>query len=208
MKILTMILGNVGVNSYIVYDENSKEAILIDPGDEASEVLKVLAKYKLDLKYIVNTHGHADHIGANSEIAEKLNVPIAIHKDDEEMLYDPNLNLSSTGYMGREIISPKASILLEEGDCIKFGDLSFKVIHIKGHTKGGICLFGNGILFSGDNLFYSSIGRADLPGGSMADLVADLKEKVLTLPKDTVVYPGHGEPTTIEYEKIFNPFLK
>ena len=175
-------------NCYIIYDEQSLEGIIVDPGDEADRILKAVQKLNLTIKYIVNTHGHADHIGANKQLG-------------------PQLNLSISGYMGRVIISQPADILLHENDIISFGNCQFKVIHTPGHTPGGICLVGENIVVSGDSLFAGSIGRTDFPTGSMTDLVSSLKTKILTLDPKMHVFPGHGGPSVIEWEKQNNPYL-
>lgn len=207
MKIVTLIVGPIMENCYIVYDEQSLEGIIVDPGDEADRILATVNKLKLSIKYIVNTHAHADHIGANKELEEKLQVKLAVHADDANMLIDPQLNLSVAGYMGRIIVSQPADILLHEGDIISFGKCEFKVIHTPGHTPGGICLVGEGVVMSGDSLFAGSIGRTDFPTGSMTDLVSSLKAKILTLNPQTKVYPGHGAMTVIGWEKQNNPYL-
>lgn len=208
MKIKALTVGPIMENCYILYDEKTLDAIIIDPGDEADRILSVVQKLNLRVKYIVNTHGHADHIGANGELLRSLpGAKLAIHADDAAMLTDPSLNLSISGYMGRTIISPPADIILHEGDTIDFGSCSLKVIHTPGHTPGGICLVGEGVVMSGDSLFEGSIGRTDLPGGSMRDLVAALKKKILVLDPDLKVYPGHGGPTEIGFERNTNPYL-
>ncbi len=208
MKIQALTVGPIMENCYILYDEKTLDGIIIDPGDDADKILQIVNRLKLQIKYIVNTHGHADHIGANSELLAKLpTAKLAIHPDDAPMLTDTGLNLSNCGYMGREIISPPADILLHEGDTVSFGNCHLKVIHTPGHTPGGICLVGEGVVMSGDSLFAGSIGRTDLPGGSMTDLIQNLKAKILPLNPAYKVYPGHGGATTIGYEAQTNPYL-
>lgn len=207
MKIKALVVGPIMENCYILYDENTLEGIIVDPGDDADKILDAINTLKLNIKYIVNTHGHADHIGANKELGEVLHAPLAIHADDQAMLTSPTLNLSECGYMGRPIVSQDADNILAEGDIIQFGNCSLKVIHTPGHTPGGICLVGEGAVVSGDSLFAGSIGRTDFPTGSMTDLVHNLKTKILTLDENLKVYPGHGGPTTIGYEKTSNPYL-
>lgn len=207
MKIVSLTVGPIMENCYIIYDEQSLEGIIVDPGDEAGRILETVHNLNLTIKYIVNTHGHADHIGANKELGEKLQAKLAIHADDAAMLTDPQLNLSVAGYMGRIIISQPADILLHEKDIISFGNCSFKVIHTPGHTPGGICLVGEGIVISGDSLFAGSIGRTDFPTGSLTDLVSSLKEKIMTLDPSMQVFPGHGGTSVIGWEKQNNPYL-
>ena len=207
MKIVSLTVGPIMENCYIIYDEQSLEGIIVDPGDEADRILETVHNLNLTIKYIINTHGHADHIGANKELGEKLQAKLAIHADDAAMLTDPQLNLSVAGYMGRIIISQPADILLHEKDIISFGNCRFKVIHTPGHTPGGICLVGEGIVISGDSLFAGSIGRTDFPTGSLTDLVSSLKEKIMTLDPAMQVFPGHGGTSVIGWEKQNNPYL-
>lgn len=207
MKIVSLTVGPIMENCYIIYDEQSLEGIIVDPGDEAGRILETVHNLNLTIKYIVNTHGHADHIGANKELGEKLQAKLAIHANDAAMLTDPQLNLSVAGYMGRIIISQPADILLHEKDIISFGNCRFKVIHTPGHTPGGICLVGEGIVISGDSLFAGSIGRTDFPTGSLTDLVSSLKEKIMTLDPAMQVFPGHGGTSVIGWEKQNNPYL-
>ena len=204
MKIKALVVGPIMENCYILHDEQTLEGIIVDPGDEATSILNVVDNLKLHIKYIVNTHGHADHIGANKELGLALKAKLAI---DACMLTDPHLNLSENGYMGRPIISQPADIILHEGDIISFGNCNLKVIHTPGHTPGGICLVGEGVVMSGDSLFAGSIGRTDFPTGSMTDLISNLKAKILTLDENLTVFPGHGGATTIAYEKQINPYL-
>ena len=207
LKIVTLVVGPIMENCYIIYDEKSLEGIIVDPGDEADRILTAVKNLNLTIKYIVNTHAHADHIGANKEIGEKLKAKLAVHADDTAMLTDPQRNLSVAGYMGRLIISQPADILLHEGDIIVFGNCEFKVVHTPGHTPGGICLVGENVVISGDSLFAGSIGRTDFPTGSMTDLISSLKEKIMTLDPNMQVFPGHGGTTNIGWEKQNNPYL-
>ena len=207
LKIVTLVVGPIMENCYIIYDEKSLEGIIVDPGDEADRILTAVKNLNLTIRYIVNTHAHADHIGANKEIGEKLKAKLAVHADDAAMLTDPQLNLSVAGYMGRLIISQPADILLHEGDIIVFGNCEFKVVHTPGHTPGGICLVGENVVISGDSLFAGSIGRTDFPTGSMTDLISSLKEKIMTLDPNMQVFPGHGRTTNIGWEKQNNPYL-
>lgn len=207
MKIKALVVGPIMENCYVLYDEQTLDAIIVDPGDDADKIIQLVNKLDLKVKYIVNTHGHADHIGANKELGEAFHAPLAIHEADKAMLTSPSLNLSECGYMGRPIISQDADIILHEGDIISFGNCNLKVVHTPGHTPGGICLVGKNVVMSGDSLFAGSIGRTDFPTGSLSDLVFNLKTKILPLDESYDVYPGHGGPTTIAYEKMANPYL-
>jgi glyoxylase-like metal-dependent hydrolase (beta-lactamase superfamily II) len=158
------------------------------------------------LKYIINTHGHIDHIACNNLLKAKTKALLLIHRLDADMLVDANKNFSS--FMGKVICSPPADKLLEEGDEISLGTLNLIVIHTPGHTPGGISLVSNNMVFSGDTLFAGGIGRTDLPGGSYPDLIKSIKEKLLILGDDKTIYPGHGPDSTIGEERRTNPYLK
>ena len=199
------LLPEFGTNTYLVWDEVSKEAILIDPANVSEELLSFIHKKSLVCKYILNTHGHADHIAGNSFFKEHLNVPLLIHEEDSAMLQNAKQNLSS--YIGNDLISPKADLLLHDGDELSLGNELGKIIHTPGHTIGGICIQFSQYLFSGDTLFAESIGRTDFPNGSLKELKKSIQQKLFTLPDETIVLPGHGESTTIEKEKIENPFV-
>ncbi len=207
MEIFKMEVGEIGTNCYLVYDEETKVGIIIDPGDNGKELLAEVEKRQLKIKYVVNTHGHWDHIGANDEVCAATGAKLLIHEDDAACLGEPSLNMS--GMLSRKSSTRAADILLKEGDTVEFGDLSLEVIHTPGHTRGGICLYGAAqhVLFSGDTLFQFSIGRTDFPGGSYTDLIKNIKEKLLILPDDTIVCPGHGPVTKIETEKKRKSFL-
>jgi len=184
--------------------------MIVDPGDEAERIASVVEREDLQVKLILNTHGHADHIAANAALKARFaDAPLAIHSFDAAMLEDPQANLSA--FFGFAITSPRADRTLADGDIVKLGREQFSVIHIGGHSPGSICLLahvdGNGILFSGDTLFAGGIGRTDFPGGDLRELVTGIKEKLLSLDPETLVYPGHGPTTTIGEEARTNPFL-
>jgi glyoxylase-like metal-dependent hydrolase (beta-lactamase superfamily II) len=216
MKIETLIVGPLDVGCYILTDKGD-EAVIIDPGGDADKIIKLLKKHGLKPRYLINTHGHGDHIGGNKALKEHFpEMKICIHEEDEEMLTNPFKNLSALGgFQSKDYIlkSPPADVPLKEGDRIPLGGIRLEVLHTPGHTPGGICLLSRSgdnqpdVLFSGDSLFQGSIGRTDFPGGNYNALIKSLKEKVLTLKEDTVVYPGHGPSTTIGYEKRNNPYL-
>ncbi len=205
MRIKTLVVGPIDVNCHILWDADTKEAIVVDPGGHPERILAEIKKDGLTVKAVVNTHGHSDHIGANDDICEATGAKLMIHKDDSPMLGDPRANLSA--YMGLKITSRPADEYLADGDEVKFGNITMKVLHTPGHSAGGICLYGAGALISGDTLFYGSIGRTDFPGGSLTTLVSGIKEKLLSLPDDTRVFTGHGPGTTIGDEKMINPYL-
>jgi len=199
-------VGPIMANCFIVGCENTKEAVVIDPGDDADRILMELAKSEFKVKYLINTHGHFDHVGANKRMKEVTGAELAIHPDDEHMLEELSRSATMFGLSAEN--SPPADILLNEGDEVKFGELTLKVIHTPGHSMGGICLYTKGHLFAGDTLFAGSIGRTDLPGGDYDTLISSIKEKLLHFDESTVVYTGHGPETTIGNEKRMNPFLR
>ncbi len=205
MKIESFTNGMFAENCYIAIDEAANEAVIIDPGSQPQDILNWIADADCIVKYVLNTHGHSDHIGANTAVCDKFGVKLGIHPLDAPMLTDSKLNLSI--YSGDAVLSKKADFFLNENDIITFGNSKLKVVHTPGHSPGGICLAGEKIIFSGDSLFAESIGRTDLPGGSMSDLVSSLKEKIMTLSEDIAVYPGHGPATTIGHEKKYNPYV-
>lgn len=206
MKIVRIPAGIYGANSYIVYSENTRDAIIIDPGGDAEILLENIKEKDLNLKYILLTHGHGDHIGAVEEIKNKLKTKLLIHKDDVEMIKDPEINLSSI--MGTGGISLEPDQVLEDGDKVEFGDLEIDVVHTPGHTRGGVCLKIEDHLFTGDTLFKGSIGRTDLKGGDYDALMDSINKKILVLDDNIIVLPGHGEISNIGNEKMTNPYLR
>lgn len=204
LKVIRFVVGGFGTNSYLLLNENNK-GFIIDPGANGKEILEYIKENKIDLDGIILTHGHGDHIGAVPLIVKELNIPVYIHSLDSKMLADSYLNL--TGGMGMNPVNIKADNLLEDGSEIHLEDKTIKAIHTPGHTPGGICLYVDNILFSGDTLFELSIGRTDFPGGDYGQIINSINS-LMVLPEDTVVYPGHGAETTLGYEKKMNPFLK
>ena len=206
MILKTLVTGPFATNCYILGSESSREGMIIDPGDEAREILKSVEDLGLDIKVIVLTHGHLDHIGALKEVAEATGAEVAIHRSDAEPLQGQYHSLGAMFGLAYPVPSPPER-LLEEGDTLDIGELRFSVLYTPGHTPGGICLLGEGVVFTGDTLFNSGIGRTDLPGGSYTELMNSIHDKLMALPDDTVVYPGHGPGSTIGAERRSNPFL-
>lgn len=188
-------------NCYIVKDEETEETMVIDPGGEINKIIEMLDILNTKLKYIYLTHCHADHIGAVTELKNKKGGKILIHRDDAEGLNDENINLSQCINMGE--IELEADSRIDDGDLIHLGDLEFKVIHTPGHTKGGSSLYceKEELLFSGDTLFRGAWGRTDLPTSSFEDIISSITNKLLVLPDETIVYPGHGKSTLIKEER-------
>ncbi|GAB6181977.1 MBL fold metallo-hydrolase [Desulfotomaculum defluvii] len=205
MIIETLPVGNMEANCHIIGCEETRKAIVVDPGEEADRIQARLNKLNLKAEAIVLTHGHVDHIGALGELKELTGAKVMIHTQDGEMLTNPKKNLSA--WMGYQMSFQPAERLLEDGDTIEVGKITLEVLHTPGHTPGGICLKAGKDLFSGDTLFAQSIGRSDFPGGSHTTLIRSIKNKLLVLPEDTKVYTGHGPATTIGLEKRHNPFL-
>ncbi len=199
------LLESFETNTYLVYDEESKEAILIDPAAPSEQLKLFIEDMQLNLVHIFNTHGHGDHIGGNEYFHKIFNAPIGIHDFDSQMLIDSALNMSD--FMYTPIISPTASLLMRERYNFTLGDNAVEIIHTPGHTRGGMVIYCKPYLFSGDTLFNQSVGRTDLPGGDSRQLIESIKKKIYVLPDETIVFPGHGPSTTIGAEKKDNPFV-
>ena len=206
MILQTLLVGPLGVNCYILADETTREAMVVDPGGNARDILNALQHHRLKVTAIVNTHAHFDHILALNEIRATTHAPFMLHADEVPVLAAAKASAASFG-MG---ISPPAPAdrLLKDGDTVVVGALLFKVLHTPGHTPGGICLLEEKNVFVGDTLFQGSIGRTDFPGGDYATLMSSIRDKLLPLADDTIVYPGHGTSTTIGEEKQLNPFVR
>lgn len=202
MRIDIIPVGHMQANCYVVSSLETHNAILIDPGDEYGTIKGFLEKKKLAAKFIVHTHGHIDHIQADNE----FNLPIYVHKGDLQLLAEPEKNLSS--FFGSSFKVKLAPKTVTDMETLVLDDLKLQVLHTPGHTPGGICLRSDKAVFTGDTLFAGSIGRTDFPGASQDELLKSIQEKLLNLPDNTIIYPGHGPASTIGREKKMNPFLR
>lgn len=205
MKVLRIITGDYQANCYIAYCKETLEGIIIDPGAEPEKILDLVEKNRIDIKFIVLTHGHGDHIGGVERIKEELGLGLYIHEDDKELLEDSSKNLSNIMSVGA--VQLEADKLIKDGDILEFGHQKAQVIHTPGHTRGGICLKIGEHLFTGDTLFKGSVGRSDLYGGDHVTLINSIKNKLLVLNGHMKVWPGHGDASTINEEKLYNPYL-
>jgi glyoxylase-like metal-dependent hydrolase (beta-lactamase superfamily II) len=199
----------MAVFAYLVGDTVTGDALVIDPADNTKEIIAEAQKNKLRINYIINTHGHVDHIGGNAEMQKLTGAKIIVHEDDAIMLTStPSMMLKMFGAKQ----SPPADILVKDGDIISVGNVALKVIHTPGHSPGGMCLYTHGYVFSGDTLFVEAVGRTDLLGGSWQVMYKSIQERLFSLPDDTKVMPGHNygrTPTsTIGHEKKNNPSVR
>lgn len=207
LQINSFMLGSIMTNGYYIYKEGGSECIFVDPGDSGDKVAQRLLSEGLSVKHILLTHGHYDHIMGVPALKEASGALVYACEDEREMLNDPRLNLSR--FDGRPL-SLEADRYLKDGEELELCGLKLRVITTPGHTKGGCCyhFYEDDVLISGDSLFEESIGRTDFEGGDMFALLRSIKSKLYTLPGDTAVYPGHGNPTSIKHEIKYNPYCK
>ena len=205
MEIKTIITGQIEENCYLVCDEN-KHCMVIDPGDDYQHILKTIKENELLVETIVLTHGHYDHVGAVNEIKQETGARVIAHEDEKELIAKSDMSLSR--YVDPDFPIPAVDGYVKEGDVISVGNLSFTVMHTPGHTQGGMCLYREGILFSGDTIFQGTLGRWDFPTGNLSKLIHSITRRIFTLPDDTVIYSGHGEKTTVGAEKEHNEVLR
>jgi hydroxyacylglutathione hydrolase len=203
--IKNLAVGPIMANCYILGCEETKLAAVIDPGDDADKILMVIAEAALTAKYIINTHGHFDHVSANRRMKEVSGADLLIHSLDAPMLSDLSAAASAWGLSSEN--SPPPDRTIDDGDEIQVGTITLTVMHTPGHTPGGISLHTDGAVFVGDTLFAGSVGRTDFPGGDFGVLKASIQEKLFMLDDDVTVYPGHMGITTIGQEKRSNPFV-
>jgi hydroxyacylglutathione hydrolase len=201
-------VGNFSVFAYLLGGDGGGDGLVIDPAGEVERIIALADKQRITIRYIVNTHAHVDHVMGNEEMKRKTRAKIIIHEEDAPLL--TRIPRSMLAMFGGQP-SPPADQTVKEGDLIGVGDLTLKVLHTPGHTPGGMCLHSDNIVFTGDTLFVGSVGRTDLPGSSWPAMLQSIKSKLLTLPDETIVYPGHhygpAPTSTIKNERLYNPFL-
>lgn len=206
MEVIKKSLGQMGTNCYVIWDEITLEAAVVDPGFEDQQICDIIGEHKLKVKYILLTHGHFDHLGGVNQIKQLTGAKVLIHENDAECLLDPRRNLSALA--GMAMVLAPADGYLKENEKVTLGETAIQVIHTPGHSKGGVCLLVENQLIAGDTLFNTSIGRTDFADGDLSELLNGIETKLFVLDDDTIVLPGHGGNTTIGYEKMNNPFLK
>ncbi len=206
MIVNVLVVGPIGANCLILGCEKTRKAVVVDPGDEGDKILGRLAKDKLTVEKIINTHGHFDHVGGNRRLKDVTGAEILIHEKDAPML--GYLKEMAMSFGMRMENSPPADRFIKDGDIITFGEEKLKVLHTPGHSEGGVSLVADDFVIAGDTLFQGSIGRTDLPGGDYDTLIRSIKTKLLPLGDSMKVYTGHGPATLIGSEKRFNPFLR
>ncbi len=208
MILKTIVVGPYGTNCYIVGSESTKRGMIIDPGAEPKNIMNAVDKLGLSIVWIVVTHSHFDHIGAIKAVRDATGAKVALYESDGEGVHQAIFQALGSVLSGSGSKPAKPDTLLKDGDVIDIDDLHFTVLHTPGHTHGGISLVGHGVVFSGDTLFNLGIGRTDLPGGSHKQLMDSIYKKLMVLPDETVVFPGHGPETTIGDERRMNSFLR
>jgi hydroxyacylglutathione hydrolase len=209
MEIVQTLVGHMEVFCYLVYDDDSREGILIDPAGDENLLLELLKEKGIKLRYIVNTHGHADHTCGNAHLRRQTGALIVMHSLDDAFFRKPEMVgwARSMGFPP----SPPADVKVQDGDELTFGEVTMRFLHTPGHTPGGCCILIDGHLFTGDTLFVGAVGRTDLPGASLELLLESLKTKILPLPPETVIWPGHDygdrSRSTLRHEMETNPYI-
>ena len=206
LRVEQYVVGEVMTNCYFAVNEDTMEVLVIDPGDGAKYLAEKIREKNLIPKAVLLTHGHFDHAGAAGELAEEFKIPVYAEEHEKETLHDPGVNLS--GMIGKRE-TYHADEFVKDGDIISLAGFTITVMFTPGHTKGGCCFYfeDEQALFSGDTLFHDSVGRTDFPGGSASVLLKSIQDKLMPLPGQVNVYPGHNDTTTIGWERQYNPFL-
>lgn len=203
----TIVVGPLGVNCFILGDKQSKEGVVVDPGADCEMILESVARFGIKVTYVINTHGHFDHVGCNRQLKEQTGAELLIHQGDQALLSMASRSAQKYGLKVED--SPVPSRYLTDGMTLEFGRRCIEVLHTPGHTQGGCCLYlaNEKLLISGDTLFAESVGRTDLPGGDHDQLISSIKTKLMPLPDETIVWPGHGPSSTIGTERRRNPYI-
>ena len=207
MNLRTIVVGPFQVNCFLYWNENSGDGVIIDPGAEESRITAAIDEAGFIPRAVLLTHGHGDHIAAVAAIMKQYQIPLYVGRGEEELLANPSANVSAL--IGQPIVAPKADHVVGDEETVRVGSIMLTALATPGHTPGGLCYLDEkrGLLFCGDTLFYGSIGRTDLPGGSFETLIDSIQKKILTLPDEVVCYTGHGPETTVGAERANNPFL-
>jgi hydroxyacylglutathione hydrolase len=209
VKIEQVLVGHMAVFCYVVYDEKTSEGILIDPAGNEQQLLELLKERGITLRYIVNTHGHPDHTCGNNRIREATGALVVMHLIDDDLFQKPEFS-GWARMMGMDSADP-ADVRIQDGDELTFGNITMRFIHTPGHTPGACCILIDKNLFTGDTLFVGAVGRTDLPGASFDQLLTSLQTKIITLPPDTIVWPGHDygdrPQSTVGHEMKTNPYI-
>ena len=205
MEVKVLQVGPIGTNCYILEDEKARAAAIIDPGDEAGRILQVIEDDGMDVKYILLTHGHFDHIGGVAAVKAATGAKVVISAEDAPMLTSSRKSLAAFSFLSQA--PAQADILVQDGDTVTLGNTVFTVLATPGHTPGGVCYIAGDCIFSGDTLFFCSCGRTDFPGGSSKEIMDSL-QKLAALPGDYTVYPGHDRFSTLNFERQHNPYMK
>ena len=207
MIVKTLVVGSFAANCYVVGSSSTMKGMIIDPGAEAATILRTVQQMGLSVSLIVLTHAHIDHVGAVRAVKEKTHAQFALHEAEKVLVFASPMRMLTALGLTPVKSPPQPDRLLKDDDRIDIDDLHFGVLHTPGHSTGGICLLGHGVVFSGDTLFKLGIGRTDFPGCSHERLIKSIQDKLMVLPDETIVYPGHGPSTTIGDERRGNPFL-
>ena len=205
MQIKTITVGPFEVNCYLCWDDASHDGVIIDPGFSEDEIIRQVQAADVKPLAVLLTHGHGDHIAALKPIKDYFNVPLYVGRDEVDLLANPSANVSAM--IGQPIVVPEPDYLLDDDQIVEIGSLSFRVLHTPGHTPGGVCFHHEDIVLTGDTLFWGSVGRVDLPGGSGRTLIESIRAKLMQLPDEVTCYPGHGPTTTIGFERQNNPYV-